>query len=110
MKKANIFLFVMKLGSTYDNDKSCVETGIELKEATIEQVKNFIFPYGFFFGDVEEKFDCIFKYPNLNSNEIVFEVQNLDSKYYTEILFAVKQKLETTFETAGLYMKALQEL
>lgn len=107
MKKPDLSLFIMKLGSTYDNENSNIETGIELRNTTVDQIKSFIFPYGFFFNELEEKFDCIFKYPNFNTNKIVFEVQNVDSEHYTEILFAVKRKLETTFETAGLYLKVL---
>lgn len=107
MKKTSLSLFVMKFGSTYDNEKSHMEVGVELRNTSIDDIKNFIFPYGLFFGAVEDKFECIFKYPDFHTNKIIFEVQNLDSKHYTETLFEVKKKLETTFETAGLYLKVL---
>lgn len=106
MKKPKVF-FVLKFGSTNDNDLSNVEAGIELKNVSCEKIKEFIYPYGLFFIEIENKFDCNLRAPEFNENKVVIQVQNLDTKHYTSIVFEFKQKLETMFETVGMYIKVL---
>lgn len=98
MKKSKFVLFRVQ------SDK--VEVGVEVKD-TMERISDFIGPHEMFFSDVESRFCCSVKSMKVDGNDMIFVVENLDSSYYTGLLFMVKNKLDTTFETARLYFKVI---
>jgi hypothetical protein len=84
-----------------------IELGVEVKN-TIEEILKFVEPeHSYFFKDTQKQFNCNFSLEGYNTEYILFSVKNLNNKFYTDVLFALNNKLETMFVTSRLYMKVL---
>ena len=70
-------------------------------------MKFIIKSFDFFFFELEKKFNCKLETLDFDETKIIVQVENLNNKDFIDIMFAFKQKLETTVETVGMYIKAL---